>query len=67
MSPTPEPRPGLYLDSSGSRYIARLDNKSGWWIQKQVPPGMWPHKPFQKPDFAAACHAGIFTFQPDTI
>lgn len=66
MSPTPEPRTGIYLDSCGTRYLARLDNKTGWWIQKQVPPGDWPAKPFQKPDFAAACNARIFTPYSET-
>ena len=67
MSPTPEPRPGLYLDSCGTRYMARKDNKTGWWLQKQVPPSDWPAKPFQRPDFEAACNAQIFIFQSDTI
>ena len=65
MSPTPEPPQGLYRDSCGTRYLTRLDKKTGWWMQKQVPPGDWPAKPFQRPDFNAAVLATIFTFSPD--
>lgn len=63
----PEPRPGLYADSCGTHYLTRLDKKTGWWLQKQVPPGGWPAKPFQRPDFPAAVNAQIFIFQTDTI
>ena len=62
---SPPPLPGLYTDSCGTRYLARLDKKTGWWLQKQVPPSDWPAKPFQRPDFEAAANAGIFTYSPD--
>ena len=66
MSPTPEPRTGIYLDSSGTRYLATNEKRNGWWLQKQVPPGDWPAKPFQRPDFAASVNARIFIPFPET-
>ena len=63
MSPTPEPRPGLYLDSCQTRYQATHDKRTGWWIHKIG----GPQPPYQKPDFQDAVLAKIFTFQSDTI
>lgn len=67
MSQPPEPQPGIYLDSIGTRYAAQLHPKTGWWIQKMTGENGRPPAAYQKPDFVAACNAGIFTFQPETI
>ena len=66
MSPTPEPRAGIYLDSSGTRYLATHEKRTGWWLTKQPNPGNEPPAPFQKPDFQAAVMAGVFTYSPET-
>ena len=67
MSPTPEPIPGYYLDSCQTRYRATHDKRSGWWLQKMSGEKGRPPAAFQYADFAAACNAKTFTFQPDTI
>ena len=67
MSPTPEPRAGLYLDSIGTRYLATHEKRTGWWIQRQTGEKSRPPAPFQRPDFAASVNAGVFTYSPDSI
>ena len=64
MSPAPPPTPGLYPDSCGAPYAATLHPKTGWWLQKRGrrPFGGPDPPPFQRPDFPAAVHAGLFTF-----
>ena len=66
MSPTPEPQPGRYLDSSGTPYEATHHKKLGWHIQKMSGERGRPPAPYQKPDFAASVCAGIFTKSPET-
>ena len=60
MSPSPEPRPGLYADSCGTHYHATRHPKTGWWLDKCGS----PQPPYQRPDFNAAVLAGLFIFLP---
>ena len=67
MSPTPEPPTGMYRDSTGTRYLATHEKRSGWWIQKQPAFGCAGPDAFQRPDFPAAVLAKIFIKSSDTI
>ena len=62
MSTTPAaPTPGHYHDSLGTRYAARLDKRTGWWLQKLRPPGSPQPEPFSCPGFPSNVTKGLFT------
>ena len=68
MSPSPEPRPGIYLDSCGTRYLATQEKRTGCWrIQKQTGEKGRPPAAFECPDFIARVNAGIFTYSPESL
>lgn len=64
MSATPIPTPGLYHDSLGTRYLARLDKRTGWWLHKRTAPGLQPAEPFQCPGFPENVTRQLFTLIP---
>ena len=64
MNQPPTPTPGTYADSCGTRYLARLDKRSGWWLHKQPAPGRPAAEPFQCPGFVENVARQIFTLIP---
>jgi hypothetical protein len=68
MSPTPEPTPGRYADSIGTRYQATKSKALGWMLQKQPRPGqLTTPAPFAREDSPTAVARGLFTLIPETI
>ena len=67
MSPTTEPRPGLYLDSTGTLYAAAKTGKPpAWHIQRlQGRCGQYDDSPpFAYEQFPKAVHRGTFKHIP---
>ena len=61
--PLPEPRPGLYLDSSGTLYRAAWAPKTGWQLQRQAYRSgyLYDNHPFPYAAFSAAVRDHLFT------
>ena len=64
MNQPTAPTPGHYADSLGTRYLARLDRRSGWWLTKLKPPGDYQPEPFSCPGFPSNVSKGLFTLIP---